>query len=384
MLNDKKITIRNWTILLGSTMTVMAGATIAPALPGMSIVFADVPNADFLVKMVLTIPALLIAIAAPFFGVLLDRWGRKPILIFSVLLYGLSGTAGYFLQTLSSILISRALLGLAVAGIMSGFTTLVADYFEGPERNAFMGYQAGVMGFGGVTFLLLGGLLADVGWRFPFLVYLFAFIVLPGVLFAITEPKFKPAAAQADDGSPSTPIRKNIIGLIFVIAFLNMMIFYMVPVQLPFFLSGISSGMLGGALAAQSLVAAVISLQFHRFKARLSFQRVAALSFASLGIGFLFIAYAPGFPLVVLGLLIGGIGLGLIVPNLNLWLVSEIPVNVRGKAVGAMTAAIFLGQFISPIATEPLIETIGMGGVFAASGVFVLVLAAALAFFNQK
>lgn len=268
MLNDKKITIRNWTILLGSTMTVMAGATIAPALPGMSIVFADVPNADFLVKMVLTIPALLIAIAAPFFGVLLDHWGRKPILIFSVLLYGLSGTAGYFLQTLSSILISRALLGLAVAGIMSGFTTLVADYFKGPERNAFMGYQAGVMGFGGVTFLLLGGLLADVGWRFPFLVYLFAFIVLPGVLFAITEPKFKLAAAQADDGSPSTPIRKNIIGLIFVIAFLNMMIFYMVPVQLPFFLSGISSGMLGGALAAQSLVAAVTSLQFHRFKGK--------------------------------------------------------------------------------------------------------------------
>ena len=51
----------------------MAGTTLAPALPEMIVVFQDVPNADFLVKLVLTIPALLIAIGAPFLGILLDR-----------------------------------------------------------------------------------------------------------------------------------------------------------------------------------------------------------------------------------------------------------------------------------------------------------------------
>ena len=60
-------------------MTVMAGATIAPALPGMKLVFQDVANADFLVKLVLTMPALLIAIGAPFAGILLDRRGRRPV-----------------------------------------------------------------------------------------------------------------------------------------------------------------------------------------------------------------------------------------------------------------------------------------------------------------
>jgi len=186
--------IRNWTILLGSTMTVLAAATISPALPEMSLAFQDVPNADFLVRLVLTIPGLSIAISAPFFGLLLDRWGRKPVLILSILLYGLTGPSGFVLDTLPAILIGRALLGFAVAGVMIGFTTLIADYFSGDKRSQFMGYQAGVMGFGGVAFLLLGGVLADIGWRFPFLIYLFPFLILPGVLFAIDEPKIQPAS----------------------------------------------------------------------------------------------------------------------------------------------------------------------------------------------
>lgn len=104
-------------------MTVMAAATLAPALPEMNRFFQDVPNAEFWVKLVLTMPALLIAIGAPFAGFLLDRWGRKPVLIAGLILYGLAGTSGFLPGSLFGILVGRALLGLAVAGVMSGFTT---------------------------------------------------------------------------------------------------------------------------------------------------------------------------------------------------------------------------------------------------------------------
>ena len=111
-----KNSVRNLTILLGSTMTAMAGATIAPALPEINLVFQDVPDADLLVKLVLTLPALLIAIGAPFSGFLSDRWGRKPVLITALILYGLAGTSGYVLDSMFGILVGRALLGVAVAG----------------------------------------------------------------------------------------------------------------------------------------------------------------------------------------------------------------------------------------------------------------------------
>ncbi|MDK1081955.1 MAG: MFS transporter, partial [Anaerolineae bacterium] len=229
----KRTTIRNWTILLGSTMTVLAASTIAPALPEMSRFFKDAPNSDFLVRLVLTIPGLTIAISAPFVGILLDRWGRRPVLILSVLLYGLTGPSGFFLDTLPAILIGRALLGFAVAGILSGFTTLIADYFSGEKRNQFMGFQASVMAFGGVVFLLLGGVLADIGWRYPFLIYLFAVLILPGVLFAIDEPKIQPATGQK--GKPTSFNLKS-VALIYSIGFVFMMVFFLVPVQLPFLL----------------------------------------------------------------------------------------------------------------------------------------------------
>ncbi|MCP4361028.1 MAG: MFS transporter [Chloroflexi bacterium] len=158
-----KIHLRNLTILLGSTTTVLAAIIIAPALPEMADVFKDVPNADFLVRLTLTIPALFVAIGALFAGLLLDRWGRKQVLIVAITLYGLVGTAGFFLDSLMAILVSRALLGLAVAGIMSGFTTLIFDYFRGSKLNQFMGYQGAFIGLGGMVFLLLAGFLADIG-----------------------------------------------------------------------------------------------------------------------------------------------------------------------------------------------------------------------------
>ena len=171
--------LRNLTILLGSTTTVLAATIISPALPDMARAFQDTANADFLVRLTLTMPALLVALAAPFAGILLDRWGRKPVLAAALLLYAVAGTAGFFLDSLMAILLSRALLGLAVAGIMSGFITLILDYFEGDDLNRFMGYQGAFIGLGGMVFLLAAGFLADVGWRLPFLVHLFALVVLP-------------------------------------------------------------------------------------------------------------------------------------------------------------------------------------------------------------
>jgi MFS family permease len=95
------------TLLLVSTLTVMSGATIAPSLPAMGEYFADVPNADYLVRLALTLPALLIALGAPVVGVMIDRLGRKPLLLVALILYGLAGSSGI-------------LLGLAIAGMGLG------------------------------------------------------------------------------------------------------------------------------------------------------------------------------------------------------------------------------------------------------------------------
>ncbi|MCH8928017.1 MAG: MFS transporter, partial [Candidatus Marinimicrobia bacterium] len=174
--------------MLGSMLFVLTGVGISPAMPGMSDYFNHLPNSEFLVKLTLTMPALVIAVAAPFAGILLDRWGRKPVILFSLILYGFAGSSGFWMETLSGILLGRALLGLATAGLMSGIITLIGDLYEGEQLNRFMGYQSAALGIGGLTFLTLAGVLADIGWRYPFLIHLHAFLVIPGVILAVKEP----------------------------------------------------------------------------------------------------------------------------------------------------------------------------------------------------
>jgi MFS family permease len=67
-----------------------------------------------------------------------------------------------------------------------------------------------------------------------------------------------------------------------------------------------------------------------------------------------------------------GVGLGLVRPNLVVWLFEFVPPMMRGKAMGIMTTCYFSGQFISPLVFEPAILALGFE-------VFCLVLAALIA-----
>src|SRR5690348_12716823 len=141
------------TLLFVSSLTIMSVITISPALPQMAIAFAGIKNAAFIVKMVLTIPALMIAIVSPVTGRLIDRHGRLKILRMALVLYAIAGAGGFFLNNLYYILISRAVLGISVGMSMTIVITLIADYFEGIERQKFVGLQIAFMSIGGILFL---------------------------------------------------------------------------------------------------------------------------------------------------------------------------------------------------------------------------------------
>lgn len=361
--------LREMTILLGSTLTVMAGATISPALPRMAVHFENAPHAQVLVKMLLSVHALFIALTAPAVGALMDRWGRRPVLVVSLLLYGLGGSSGFYLDSLYAIMAGRALLGVAVAGIMSGFTTLIGDYYHDEQRNRLMGLQAAFAGFGGLAFLTAGGVLADQGWRYPFLIYLFALGVLPGVVAYLYEPDLAPdRQAQASSRSRGSLVR---FLPIYLLAFLGMLVFYMVPVQLPFYMKamgGISNTGIGVAIGTTTLVGALSSMQFRRVKARLSHQAVFALFALLMGLGYGAVALTGSYWGVLAGMVVAGMGFGLLMPNVNVWLLSLVSPQARGRAVGGLTTFFLLGQFVSPMFFEPWVERFGIGACYGVVG----------------
>jgi MFS family permease len=366
------------TLLLTSTLTVMSGATIAPSLPAMQEYFADVENSALLVRLVLTIPALFIAIGGLFAGQLVDRIGRKPLLIASTLVYGLAGGSGLILNSLGTILIGRALLGLSVAGVMTGVTTLIADYYTGQKRANFMGLQAAFMGLGGVIFLSVGGVIADLNWRFPFLIYLSAWIILIAIAVTLYEPNLKANNQVSDPLAAKAQIPMGVLAMIYGVALFYMVAFYLIPVQLPFYLqnlSNASASAAGLAIATLTLASAIASLRYGFVKERLGYVQIVVIAFAVAALGYLIIGIAGNYQLVLLGLIIAGLGFGLLMPNLTVWLSSIISDALRGRALGGLTTFFFLGQFLSPLVSQPITNIFGLGRTYSFTGVAMFIVA---------
>jgi MFS family permease len=389
MLNPNAWTTK-LTLLLSSSLAVMAGATVSPALPAMKQHFesaiADPDLRTTLVKLVITLPALFIVIGSPIAGIIVDRFGRKSLLLISAILYGLAGSSGLYLENLTAILAGRALLGLAVSGVMVSATTLIADYYAGPARAAFMGLQAGSMGLGGVLFLTLGGALAQRNWHFPFRIYLFAWLIVPLIVMFVLEPNRDRSTVQSSGAAnPSTPI--GVLAIIYGLTTLSQIAFYLIPVQLPFFLDGLvkaAPSQSGMAIALCTLFSAAASLTYGKLKQRMEFVTFLPIIFGFMGIGYLLIGQSSGWAQALLGLAIAGMGLGILMPNMTVWLSSAVADAGRGKALGWLSTSMFLGQFLSPIVTQPLTKSFGLGGTYALTGGILTIVAIGFAILKSQ
>jgi len=356
-------------ILAASALTIMAAAIIAPSLPAMAAAFAGAPNAAVLVKLALTITSLAIAITAPVAGALADRIGRRPLLLASLALYAVAGVSGFFITDLGPLLASRALLGVAVGGIMTAVGTIITDWFEGARRASFLALQQASASLGGVIFLPLAGALAEISWHAPFLLYAAGLPALALVLLTLREPRTHSGAAASASRASKGGVAWRIAGLD-VIALVVTTVFFMAPTQLPFSLRafGASSVIVGIVIAASTATGVLGALLFPRLNGRVPSAAITAVSVLALGLGWALIGTATGLPQVIAGVLLGGVGVGLAVPDLNHRLAALAPPAHRGRILSTLVSSIFLGQFLSPVTLQPLIGAIGIPDAFIVTG----------------
>lgn len=368
------------TLLGVSTMTIMASATITPALPGMQRHFAAEPHAELLVRLVLTLPGLAIMVSAPLLAKLSGRTGRVPVLLACLALYTVGGGSGLLLDSLPALLVGRAVLGIGIAGIMTTSTALIADHHDPAEHGRVLGLQGAAMGFGGVVALLLGGLLAAVDWRGPFAIYLLAIPMVALVLRFVPDARVQPTAPR-DTTTAASPWQPRLLGL-YALIFIGVVVFYTVPTQAPFWLAevgGAGPAVAGALIAAVNLVMTLVGLNFRRLRARWSFPRLAIAMFAAFAVGLVVLGTASALWTAALGMVVVGLGVGLQNPTINGWLVSTASPGARTRSLGLLTSALFLGQFSSPLIAQPMIDAVGMGTTFVLSGALAAVVGVVVA-----
>lgn len=351
------------TLLLVSSLTIMSMITISSSLPDMSETFSEIPNGPALVKLTLSFPALFIALTAAIAGVVIDRFGRLKLLGLALLLYAVGGSSGYWLDNIYLILAGRGLLGICVGISMTIVTTLVADYYEGKARQKFAGLQIAVMSLGGIIFITMGGVLADIHWRVPFLLYLFSLIIIPVSYRFLREP-----GGSTERKRSHTPVKSPpLIWLVFLNVMFMWILFFIIPVQIPFYLKTIgveTNTLIGVAIAASTLFSAISSISYSRIRDRFSYRQIFAMGYFLMALAYLAIAFGNSYAMVMLGMLLAGLGMGVMIPNANIWVMQLAPQEVRGREIGRLTTFWFMGQFLSPLVLLPFLEFFSQSQLF--------------------
>ena len=94
----------------------------------------------------------------------------------------------------------------------------------------------------------------------------------------------------------------------------------------------------GVAIGLVALSFALSAMLYGRYGSRVAHIPLAGLALALLGGSYLLIALAPTRHVVYAGLLLAGVALGWILPNLNLWLANRTPAALRGRLLGGFSA----------------------------------------------
>ena len=361
-------------LMAGACLPILGAVLIAPVLPQMQDHFADVPGVDALVPMALTIPALSLALLAPFAGVLVDRVGRKRLLVVATVVYAILGTAPLWLDSLVAVVASRALVGVAEAAIMTCCTTLLGDYYSGRQRDRYLAMQTMCAAISATAFFVLGGAAGSAGWRMPFWAYAVSLLLAPAMAAFLPQPQPKPQPQPQPQGNaradqPSSTASEPRVNRPFpwrplagtcALTVFGAVLFYTVQVEMAFLLDDMgvtASGLIGLASAVSSAAIVIGAVVFA--KAGRAPQAWLPTAFGLCALGFAVIWLAPDPLVLTLGAVINCFGGGVMLPSLLTLAMSKLEFADRGRGTGLWTGSFFLGQFLCPLVALALTSAVG-------------------------
>jgi MFS transporter, ACDE family, multidrug resistance protein len=362
-LNLKKSIL--WLLLLSSTLTVMAGSIIGPVVRDIRIGLGVNPSSAGLI---ITMHGIFVFLLSPLVGVLIDKIGSKVPYVFGLLVYGAAGGAGLFLDSFPLLLVSRAFLGVGVALIYTSVTVMILNFYKGREKNKVMGFRGSANSIGAVAWPLIGGALGTISWHMPFGVYLLA--VPLGFLALALMPNIERVITKRERSVISI-FRENIVlAAIYTFMLLVNLLLYVNIVYLPEILEPLgitSSFQVSLFFAAMGIAGGTTATQYDWVKERVSYQQIVPTIFLLWSVGFSVGTFGDSIWTYVLSVALFGIGQGLALPTVMLWVGDLISPTFHGTFSSYLSTFGYLGQFLSPIVFAPIVTWLGLEQVYLAA-----------------
>lgn len=372
--------------LAAPALVALIPMAVASALPAMARDLAPGRNGAFFAQMIMTMPAIMLILGAPAASIACERIGIRTTFAAAAALFTLAGSAGLLLSGFSALAATRLLLGLSGGALQTCTLALVGRWYPPGGRERVLGNIVSVSSAAAIGGLVLGGRLVDLfGWRGAFSLYLLGVPVLILVLLAVERGV---AGERPPRGGSLAALKPLMLYYALILAFTLAM--FMPGIQGPFLVAakGIEGAATAGLIvAACPLGATLSSAMFAALRARVDALPLLAATALLMGAGCLIAAAAGGAPALLIGFAVIGVGAGLVEPNIGSTILGRTPHALHARASSIMISAMFIGQFLNPLAADPLRTALGANGAFIGVGVATSALGlllAALAAFRRS
>jgi len=363
------------TVIAAGFLPILAIVTLFPAVPAIIDHFSADPSAGWKVPAMVSAPGLAIALLAPFAGILVDRFGRRKLLLISTFFYAFLGAIPFLLNDLNLMYASRVVLGVTEAAILTTLNTLIGDYWDDAPRRRWLALQgsAGPLLASGMIFG--AGYLTALRWNGVFLIYLVAFPIFVAMLVFMFEPRSDATLRQrlAIGVAPATTrFPWKTTAEIGAVTLFTAFLYYVFIVNggMAFREVGIQSSEDLGRITAIPSLFIIAGAGVFWLTGRLSSGAQLAIVLGLLGVGLATIGLAPNWQAMVAGLAVQQTGAGMAIPTLLAWAQSKLPFEHRGRGMGVWTACFFFGQFLSPLLVSLIrTATVTMQGTFLCAGI---------------
>jgi MFS family permease len=355
-------------------MAIMGVANITPAFPRIARELGVTSRQVGYLITYFTFPGVILS---PVLGVLADRLGRKKVLVPSLILFGVAGTACAFARNFDLLLALRFVQGVGAAAIGALNITIVGDLYVGKERTTAMGYNASVLSVGTASYPLIGGALATIGWNYPFFVSIIAIPVGFLVLFALDspEPRNKQSLHTYFAEVWRAVRKRSIIGLLFCGSVSFIILYGSLLTYLPFLIAGRFHGspfVIGLVLSASSISTAITASRLGSIAKRFPEKRILAASYLFYILALVLVPFAKSMGLLLVPVVIYGVAAGLNIPNVTSLMAAFAPIGNRAAIMSMNGMVLRLGQTLGPIIMAGVFGVWGFTGVYVAGAIFAL------------
>ncbi len=347
-------------------MAMLGVASVTPAFPAVARALDVSPQSVALLISAFTVPGVVLT---PFLGVLADRVGRKAILVPSLLLFGVAGSACGLARTFDVLVGLRFLQGVGGAALGALNITLIGDLFDGSRRTAAMGYNSAVLSVGTALYPAIGGALAMLAWFAPFFLPVAAIPVAAFALLTLQNPEPTP------QGDLRTYLRNAVRGMrqervvvMFVAGVVTFVLIYGAFLSfLPFVLEGrfgATSLGIGLVFAVASVATGIASFFLERLARLRGPETLVLTGFALYVATMLLMPLAPALWILLALVAVFGAANGITIPSILTIVAGSAPDEHRAIFMSVNGTLLRLGQTLGPLMAGAASAMLGLQWAF--------------------